>query len=175
MEIQYLLKALHIIGFVTWFAGLFGVVFLMILRVRSGSDTGPELARKMYKRIANPAMMLTWTAGLILIGLGIGNEEVPNYLKSGVGTPGWMHAKLLFVLILLGAHLYTKRLVTKMELSPTAVSAGQLNVLATALSWLLITIVFLATFGSSGMLNYMYWGIGIIVAAPVLWVVISRK
>lgn len=184
MEIRYLLKALHIIGFVTWFAGLFGLVFLLILRKKgagSSHETTTEtntlalLARKMYARLANPAMMVTLTVGLILIGLGIGSESVPNYLSSDIGTPGWMHAKLLFLVILLVCHLYAKRLMVKMEKSPAEVSIGQLHVLGTVFGWLLAAIVLLASFGVSGMLNYMYWGIWLIVSLPIIWLLVSRK
>jgi putative membrane protein len=97
MNIVYIAKAIHVIGFVAWFAGLFYLVRMFVYYVEAGEKAEPEksilqkqhglMSWRVYKIIANPAMMITWTAGLIMLGLGF-TDGVPNYLKSEIGHAG---------------------------------------------------------------------------------------
>ena len=69
-----LAKALHVIGFVSWFAGLFYIVRLFIYQVEAAR--GPNAAalvpqfqlmqRRLWYGITWPAMVFTWAAGLWL-------------------------------------------------------------------------------------------------------------
>ena len=52
------------------------------------SETFKIMERRLLKAIINPAMIVTWVLGLILVWQG------------GWYTSGWLHAKLLLVLIL---------------------------------------------------------------------------
>jgi putative membrane protein len=183
MDWLYLLKAFHVLGFIIWFAGLFGLSVVLIhhkkaLLAGGGETAYPHLTtlqRKLYRAIANPGMMLAWTAGLIMLGLGIGTESVPNYLSADVGTPGWMHAKLLFLVILLGLHLYSKRFIGALEQGGEKLSLNRIRFVVGAMIWLMVAIVFLASLGNRGLLNYMYWGIGLAVFVGVLRFLLYRK
>jgi len=55
------------------------------------------MERRLLKAIMNPAMIAAWALGLILVWQG------------GWWRAGWLHGKLLLVLILSGAHGYLAR------------------------------------------------------------------
>lgn len=93
------LKALHIIAFVAWMAGLFYLPRLMVYHagVEPGtpqSETFKVMERRLYKAIMTPAMIATWIFGLSLAVLG-------GWFTSGTY---WLHAKLALVLMLSAYH-----------------------------------------------------------------------
>jgi putative membrane protein len=95
-------KALHIIFVTSWFAGLFYLprIYVNLAMVPAGSTAERDrlllMARKLY-RFMTPLAVLALVFGLWL------------WLGYGVGG-GWMHAKLLLVLGLIGYHLVCGRL-----------------------------------------------------------------
>ncbi len=94
-------KAFHIIFVVSWFAGLF---YLPRIFVNHAMATEPaEIARLklMERKLYRFVTPIAWLA----IGFGLW-----LWLGYGIGG-GWMHAKLLLVLLLLGYHYYCGRLV----------------------------------------------------------------
>lgn len=105
-------KSFHIVFVASWFAGLFYLprIFVNLAMVEAGSVAERErlllMARKLLRFmtvLAVPALAL----GLWLwLGYGIGREGPGN---------GWMHAKLLLVLLLLGYHHGCARLLKKFE------------------------------------------------------------
>lgn len=110
------LKALHIIGFIAWFAAVFYIWRLFVYQVEA---TSPEvkaqlqvMARRLYKIIMMPAMLFTLVFGLWLLFTQPG-----VYLKGS----GWMHAKLTLLVILIGHHhmanYYRKKLEAGREYS----------------------------------------------------------
>jgi len=92
------LKALHIIAMVCWFAGLFYLPRLFVYHAMSEDSISRErfcvMERKLYRGIMQPSMIATLGLGIGLISLN------PGYYFS----QGWMHAKLLLVLLLIGYH-----------------------------------------------------------------------
>lgn len=92
-------KSLHIIFMVTWFAGLFYLPRLFVYHAQVtpddtvGSERFKVMERKLYRGIMTPTAVLTVIFGTWLwLGYGI----------SG----GWLHAKLVLVAILIGFHVY---------------------------------------------------------------------
>ncbi len=178
MNALLILKSIHIIGFVAWFAGLFYLVRMFVYYVEAGDKPDPEkkilqnqhnkMSWRVYKIICNPAMMITWTAGLAMIGLGF-TDGVPNYLKSEVGTPGWMHLKLLLVVLLTVYHIWAKRMIKKLEEGKANVSSWQFRLLNEFPTLFLVAIAFTATLGKAGTLNYVYLGIGLVVFVGLLY------
>ena len=117
------IKALHIVFVTSWFAGLFYLprIFVNLAQVPTAPDGfgsgeaaavhGAErdrllgMARRLY-RFTHPLMGLALALGLWLwLGVGIG---------SGPGN-GWMHAKLLIVVALIGYQIYCGRLLKIFE------------------------------------------------------------
>jgi putative membrane protein len=105
------IKALHIVFIASWFAGLFYLprIFVNLAMVPDGSDAERQrlllMARKLYRFmtvLAVPALVLgLWLWLYYGIGKGPGN--------------GWMHAKLLIVLLLLGYHHSCGSILRKFE------------------------------------------------------------
>jgi putative membrane protein len=109
--IMLTVKSLHIIFMVTWFAGLFYLPRLFVYHAlthdregnygegnyRESNDRFKVMERKLFYGIMTPGAVLTIATGLWLwIGWGF----------SG----GWLHAKLLFVAILIIYHIWCGKL-----------------------------------------------------------------
>ena len=97
------IKSFHIIFVVSWFAGLF---YLPRIFVNHAMATEPtEIARlklmegKLY-RFVTP---IAWLALGFGMWLWLGYREI--------FTGGWMHTKLLLVVLLIGYHYYCGKLV----------------------------------------------------------------
>jgi len=95
------LKTFHIVLITSWFAGLFYLprIFVNLAMVPEGAANAAErdrlllMANKLF-RFMTPLGVLAVLLGLVLwLGLGIGNGQ------------GWVHAKSLLVLGLLGFHI----------------------------------------------------------------------
>lgn len=66
-------KSLHVMAVISWMAGLFYLPRLFVYRAERGAD-GQEPAdtltimqEKLLRVIMNPAMVVTWAAGLVLV------------------------------------------------------------------------------------------------------------
>lgn len=105
-------KALHISFVVAWFAGLFYLprIFVNLAMVPEGSKAEEArlllMAHKLY-RFMTPL-------GILAVVLGL-------WLWMGFGfTGGWLHAKTLLVVFLIGYHLYCGQLLRKFQAQQNA-------------------------------------------------------
>lgn len=98
LSMTYLwIKAGHIIFVVFWMAGLFTLPRQMLYMHSAAPGSAEEalwttrigLLRKM---ILTPSLVVVWVLGLLLA------------MSSGAFSQGWLHAKLLLVVILSGYH-----------------------------------------------------------------------
>ena len=94
-----IVKSLHIIFMVTWYAGLFYLPRLFVYHAlapaddRVGIERFKTMERKLYVGIMAPGAVLTIVFGLWLwFGFGV--------------TGGWMHAKAALVAVLVLLHAY---------------------------------------------------------------------
>jgi len=104
------IKALHLIAMVTWFAALFYLPRLYVYHAMA-RDRGEQQAidhflvmeRKLYRGIMTPSMIAVLIFGGWMLYL------MPFWLSQG-----WMHAKLLLVVLLVAYHhvclIYLKQL-----------------------------------------------------------------
>ena len=103
----YWLKAGHIIFVIFWMAGLFMLPRYFVYHQEAAPDS-PEAAvwvereRTLLKIILLPSIIAVWVFGIALAS------------STGAWNQGWLHAKLLFVLVLSGYHgwlsAYAKKL-----------------------------------------------------------------
>mgnify|MGYP001598532011 CR=1 FL=1 len=97
-----LVKSLHLIFMVTWFAGLFYLPRLFVYHAQSGDALSIErfkvMARKLYWGIATPGGVLPIVFGLWL------------WLGWFQGAGLWLHAKLFLVALLVAYHVWCGRL-----------------------------------------------------------------
>jgi putative membrane protein len=98
------LKAFHVVAIIAWMAGMLYLPRLFVYHCEAPkgsiqSETFKIMERRLLRAIINPAMIATWVLGLILVWQG------------GWWKAGWLHGKLLLVLILSGVHgIYVRRL-----------------------------------------------------------------
>jgi putative membrane protein len=96
------LKAAHIIAVISWMAGMLYLPRLFVYHCEAEvgskqSETFKVMERRLLRGIINPAMIATWVLGLWLA------------YEGGFFTAGWLHAKLLLVLVLSGLHGFLAR------------------------------------------------------------------
>src|SRR5215831_18775882 len=91
------IKALHVIAVISWMAGMLYLPRLFVYHCDAEvgskqSETFKVMERRLLKAIINPAMIVTWLAGIYLAWAG-------HWYLSG-----WLHLKVLLVLVLSGVH-----------------------------------------------------------------------
>ncbi|MDE0746644.1 MAG: protoporphyrinogen oxidase HemJ [Porticoccaceae bacterium] len=90
--------AFHIIAVICWFAALFYLPRLFVYHAMSDDDISIErfklMQRKLYRGIANPAMIAT-----IILGLWLVSMAPEAYLNQT-----WFQLKAVLVLLLVGYH-----------------------------------------------------------------------
>ncbi len=90
-------KALHIIGVIAWMAGILYLPRLFVYHAAAKpgselSETFKIMERRLLNFIMVPAMMVTWIVGIVLLLQG-----------QWIGA-GWLHAKLVAVVIMTVLH-----------------------------------------------------------------------
>ncbi|MDP3257039.1 MAG: protoporphyrinogen oxidase HemJ [Bosea sp. (in: a-proteobacteria)] len=93
------LKAFHVLAVISWMAGMLYLPRLMVYHVDAApgsvqSETFKVMERRLLKGIMNPAMIVTWVLGLYLAWDAFGFKG------------GWLHGKILLVVLLSGVHGY---------------------------------------------------------------------
>ena len=95
-------KALHVISVIAWMAGLLHLprLFAYHAAATKGSEAAAAfktMEARLLRGIMNPAVILVWIFGLLLLFV------FPT--EAGVDwTKGWLHTKLLCVVLLTGLH-----------------------------------------------------------------------
>lgn len=93
------IKAFHVLAVISWMAGMLYLPRLMVYHAESAvgsiqSETFKIMERRLLKGIINPAMIVSWILGLYLAWTAFGFKG------------GWLHGKLLLVVLLSGIHGY---------------------------------------------------------------------
>jgi putative membrane protein len=141
-------KALHIVGFVSWFAGLFYIVRLFIYHVEAAARPEPERAvlhaqftimeRRLWLAITVPAMVIT-----VVFGAFLGY----TYLSAvPLATGAWLLVKLALVAVLLAYHLSCGRVRKQLAAGTCRWTSAQLRMWNELATLLLVAIVMLAVF-----------------------------
>ncbi|HEY8230955.1 MAG TPA: protoporphyrinogen oxidase HemJ [Rhodanobacteraceae bacterium] len=90
------LKAFHIIGVVTWFAGLFYLPRLFVYHAEATESAIRDRLKVMERRL----LVMTHIGGALAVAFGIATLATePFYLRAG-----WLHLKLALVLLLVIYH-----------------------------------------------------------------------
>jgi putative membrane protein len=162
-------KAFHIIGFVTWFAGLFYLVRLFIYHVEANEKPEPAqsilkeqyqlMEKRLYSIITTPGMLVT-----IAMAIGIITTE-PEILKQP-----WLHIKIGLVVLLIGYHHYCKSLMKKLAAGTCKWTSQQLRGLNELPTLFLVVIVLLAIFKNNlptDITSYLVVGLIVVMAATI--------
>lgn len=130
------LKALHVIAMVTWFAGLFYLPRLFVYHADAADALGSQRFRIMERRLF--AIMTIGALATVVFGLAM-IIAAPDYLKMG-----WLHAKLLLVVLLILYHLSCYKLLRDFARDRNTLTAKWYRLFNEVPSLLLIGIVILA-------------------------------
>jgi putative membrane protein len=148
---MYLLfKSLHIVGFVSWFAGLFYLVRIFVYQVESWAKQEPErsilshqfhlMAYRVYTIICLPALFITWIFGGGMLWI--------NGMEWLWANP-WMFFKLIFLVSLTLYHYWCGTLIPKLEKKTLSISSFQFRMLNEVPTLFLVAIVLLAVYKNS--------------------------
>jgi len=100
-------KALHIISVIAWMAGMFYLPRLYVYHAEKApvgsemSETFKVMERKLLRAIINPAMVATWTFGLLLV-------FTPGVIDWGDIWP-WVKAIMVLLMSWFHGWLSTRR------------------------------------------------------------------
>lgn len=133
------MKSLHIIALIAWMAGTLYLPRLFVYHAEIGpgtpqSETFKVMERRLLKAIMNPAMIVTWIAGLWLAFKGGWFATDGN---------GWLHAKIVLVVLMSGLHGYYSASVRRFANDANAKSVKHWRIMNEAPTILLILIVIL--------------------------------
>jgi putative membrane protein len=138
-----ILKALHIIFMVSWFAGLFYMVRLFIYHVEAQEKTEVErsiltnqfsvMEKKLWWIITTPAMVLTIIFGSWMLFLNW------DYYK----VSPWMHIKLLFVVFLVVYHFMCQKIMFSFHKNIFTWTSMKLRIWNEVATLFLVSIVFI--------------------------------
>jgi putative membrane protein len=97
MDMYLWLKALHVVAVISWMVGMLYMPRLFVYHVEAGTGTPIArtfeiMERRLQRAIMLPALIATWVTGLYLAYAGA-------WYKAG-----WLHGKLLLVVLLTGVH-----------------------------------------------------------------------
>ncbi len=138
MTLYLWIKAAHIIFVIALMAGLliYPRYKLHQLKSKPGDelfDTMKDASDRLRKIILNPALVLVWVLGITMLVL---NQDL---LRQG-----WMHTKLLLVLILSGLHGYFISIGKKIDRGDAAPTPKTMKMLNEVPFLIMIGVVILA-------------------------------
>jgi putative membrane protein len=135
-SIYLFMKAGHVIFMVFWMAGLFmlprqAIYMLDHAPGSAGEAKWAERSAKLRKIILTPSLVIVWVLGLALAYAG------------GWFSAGWVHAKLLLVVIMTGYHGWMVAQTKKMARGERPLSEKTLRMVGEVPGLLLVVIVVL--------------------------------
>ncbi|HBF64209.1 MAG TPA: protoporphyrinogen oxidase HemJ [Gammaproteobacteria bacterium] len=100
MSFYLILKALHLVSVITWFAGIFYLPRLFVYHATAEDQISKDrfviMETKLYRLIMNPSMIVTLILGIWMLAL--------NW--TGLSNQTWIWLKIAFVVALIGYHHY---------------------------------------------------------------------
>ena len=140
MNFYLFFKALHLIAIISWMAGLLYLPRIFVYHAETKNDdvknTFKVMERRLFVYIMNPAMILSWLFGLILIH-SIGIQSFSEF---------WLIAKIVLVILLTFYHFFLFNCLNKFSLDRNEHSSKFFRVINEVPTVLLIVIIFLVVF-----------------------------
>lgn len=168
-----LAKSIHIVGFISWFAGLFYLVRLFVYFEEALEKPAQEarvlaaqlalMQGRLWKIITRPAMVGTLLAGAWTIHTRFGFAHMPM----------WLHVKLGLLVGLVAYHLWCGKIVRiHAEGKSYGWSSGKFRLFNELGTMFMVAIVSLAVFKSSmsalwGLLAWIGFGIVLMIAVKL--------
>ena len=168
-------KAFHLVGIVSWFAGMFYLPRLFVYHAEAYEQPEPArtiltqqyqiMEKRLYRIIMTPAMLLT-----LAMAIGLISTE-PEILKQP-----WLHIKLGLVAILLGYHHLCGRIMKKFATDDCQMTGQQFRWFNEFPTVFFVMIVMLAVFKNTLPTSGTAWLIfGMCVAMAAIIQLYARK
>ncbi len=170
-DIYLIIKSLHIVFVVTWFAGLFYIVRLFVNHSEALKKSEPEksILITQYKKMEKPLWVgITYPSMILTLIFG----TTMFYMQPVLLYQPYMHLKLTLVFFLLVYHFYCGWLYQKYMRDEDVSSSFALRIWNEVASVLLVGIAF--TIMMKARLNYIYFGISLVLFCLLLLFVILR-
>ena len=135
------IKAIHIISFTAWMAGMFYLPRIFVYHSEKKLDIKTYnkfliMEKKLIKIIMTPAMLATWFFGSVLILINNNIEQ-------------WLFLKIFFVILMSGCHGFFIKCYKNFYNKKNKYSDKFFRIINEVPTFLLIVIVFLAIFKPS--------------------------
>lgn len=134
-------KAVHLIFMVAWMASMLVYPRYRLHQLSSAPgeplfETMKDASARLKRIIMTPSMIIVWLAGLTMLALPEG--------RTWFSGQGWMHAKLLLVVLMSGVHGYLVALGKRIDSGAAVMSQKRLKLLNELPFVILIVIILLA-------------------------------
>ena len=144
MNTYLLFKSIHLIAVISWMAGLLYLPRIFVYHSEAVANNQSEglvstfkiMERRLFIYIMNPAMILSWIFGLLLIHT-IGINNISFF---------WLQLKLVFVIILTMYHFFLLQCLRKFTLNNNSFSPKFYRIINEIPTVLLIVIILVVIF-----------------------------
>ena len=144
MNTYLLFKSIHLIAVISWMAGLLYLPRIFVYHSEAAANNKSEdvmstfkvMERRLFIYIMNPAMILSWIFGILLIH------------NTGAASFGsiWLQLKLAFVIILTIYHFFLFQCLRKFAENNNSYSSRFYRIINEIPTILLISIIFIVVF-----------------------------
>ena len=144
MNTYLLFKSIHLIAVISWMAGLLYLPRIFVYHSDAVDNNKSEdlmstfkvMERRLFIYIMNPAMIVSWILGILLI-YNIGVDNLGSL---------WLQLKLLFVIILTIYHFFLFQCLRKFAEDNNSYSPRFYRIINEIPTVLLIAIIFIIVF-----------------------------
>ena len=144
MNTYLLFKSIHLIAVISWMAGLLYLPRIFVYHSEAIINNKPEalnstfkiMERRLFVYIMNPAMIVSWIFGILLIHT-IGLDNLSFF---------WLQLKIAFVVILSIYHFFLFQCLSKFAENNNSYSPRFYRVIYDIPTILLIAIIIIAVF-----------------------------
>ena len=144
MNTYLLFKSIHLIAVISWMAGLLYLPRIFVYHSEAVRDNKPEdlmstfkiMERRLFIYIMNPAMIVSWVFGILLIHT-IGMDNFDSI---------WLQLKLVFVIILTIYHFFLLQCLRKFGENINSFSSKFYRIINEIPTVLLIGIILVVVF-----------------------------
>ena len=144
MNTYLVFKSIHLIAVISWMAGLLYLPRIFVYHSESVRDNKSEdlistfkiMERRLFIYIMNPAMIVSWIFGILLIH-SVGIDNLSTF---------WIQLKLLFVITLTIYHFFLYNCLTKFAENNNSYSPKFYRIINEIPTILLIGIIFIVVF-----------------------------
>ena len=177
MEFYPIIKAIHVIFVVSYFAGIFYIIRLFIYHTETQEKPEWEKVtlRKQFALMESRLWnIITVPAGIFVLITGI----TMLLMNSNLMSQPWMHVKLTAVFLLICYHIWSWKTLKEIQKDIYKMKSVRLRMMNEVATLLLFIIVF-AVILKSAFMTYWYWilisfvGVGVLIMLTVR--LVNRK